>query len=133
MMNLISKIKQTFHRQKLIELQSKVRNWQHEKEIVASYEQMLKEQRELIGTTRKISTTKRLVNFLFLNCTIVEIYALWAMTKMQDLSALSVLISAIIGEVIAFAIYSIKSMRENMKNGIVYDMAMKDKENTPGG
>ena len=39
-------------------------------------------------------------------------------------SPLVALISAVVGEVIAFAIYALKSAKENTKGGIVYETAI---------
>jgi hypothetical protein len=43
-----------------------------------------------------------------------------------DFSPLITLIGAVVGEVIGFAIYSIKAAKENTKGGIVYDTAMRE-------
>lgn len=41
-----------------------------------------------------------------------------------DFSPLTALIGAIVTEVIGYAVYSIKSMKENTKGGITYETAM---------
>lgn len=74
------------------------------------------------------STGKLIAFFLFVNFTIVEIYSMWAMYKLMDLSSLSTLITCVIGEVLTYFIYSLKSAKENMVGGIVYDMALKNVE-----
>ena len=79
---------------------------------------------------KKITTSKLLIGFIFVNCIVVEVYAMWAMYKLADLSALSVLVTSIIGETIAYAIYSVKSMKENSMGGIVYDLAMQSELQT---
>ena len=77
-----------------------------------------------------MSTSKLLTLFLFLNCTTIEIFTGWV-TVMNihnakelmitpDLSPLNIIIGAVIGETIGFAIYSIKAAKENSKGGIVY-------------
>lgn len=86
---------------------------------------------------KKITTTKLLIAFLFLNCTIIEIFTGFVtMSAIKlayttgitpDFSPLVCLIGAIVGEVIGYGIYSLKSLKENQKNGIVYEMAMKSK------
>ena len=75
---------------------------------------------------KKISTSKLLIGFIFINCIVVEISSMWVMYTLADLSALSVLMTAIIGETFAYAVYSIKSTKENTQGGIVYDLALKD-------
>lgn len=41
-----------------------------------------------------------------------------------DFSALQSLITAVVAEVIGFAIYSLKSLKENTEGGIVYQTAI---------
>ena len=50
------------------------------------------------------------------------------------MSALSnvTLIGSVIGEVIGFAIYSLKSAKENSEGGIVYDSIFRNKEDANG-
>jgi cytosine/uracil/thiamine/allantoin permease len=68
----------------------------------------------------KVPTSKKIFYILFINCTILEIYSMWAMIHLNDLSALTTLISSIIGETMSYAIYCLKSYfgkkeEENMK------------------
>lgn len=44
---------------------------------------------------------------------------------MPDFTPLVTLIGAVVSEVIGFAIYALKAMKENSKGGIVYDTAMR--------
>lgn len=60
----------------------------------------------------KFTTTKFLMYFILLNCTVVEIYSMVSMYNLQDLSSLYSLIGAVIGESITFAIYCVKSFKE---------------------
>lgn len=72
--------------------------------------------------------------FLFINCTLIEIFTGYATLKSfelaysigygVDFSPLVALIGAVVGEVIGFAIYAVKSSKENSQGGIVYDIAM---------
>lgn len=78
-------------------------------------------------------TGKLLAVFLFLNFTVVEIYSMWAMYQLGDLSSLSTLITCVIGEVLTYLIYSLKSTRENTSGGIIYDIAMKDRDTGMAG
>lgn len=87
--------------------------------------------RKLLG---KISTSKLLISFLFANCTIIEIFTGWTTIKSfelahelmisPDLTPLVALIGAVVGEVIGYAVYSVKATKENTAGGIVYDQAM---------
>lgn len=91
----------------------------------------------------KLTTTKLLIMFLFINCTIIEIFTGWV-TIMSlllstqtgiaaDFTPLVTLIGSIVGEVIGFAIYALKSTKENTQGGIVYDSAnFKNEENSDG-
>ena len=80
---------------------------------------------------RKMSTGKKLTIFLLVNFTIVEIYTLYIMYFLRDISALSSLITVVIGEVIALMVYQIKSLKENTANtGFMYELKMKDAENS---
>lgn len=90
----------------------------------------------------KPSTTKILMWFLFLNCTVVEVFTGYAtlqsfslareMNIAPDLTPLVTLIGVVVGEVIAFAVYAVKSLKENTKGGIVYESAMLDKTEPKG-
>ena len=87
--------------------------------------------RKLLG---KISTSKLLISFLFANCTIIEIFTGWTTIKSfelahelmisPDLTPLVALIGAVVGEVIGYAVYSVKATKENTVGCIVYDQAM---------
>ncbi len=110
-------------------------NWAIEKEIIIQ-EQDLKEQKKKIKNRgkeqkKRLSMSKRLTLFLFINCTIIQLFTLFITYKsfeigMGDLSALHLLITAVVTEVIAFAIYSIKSLKQNTAGGIVYETALLD-------
>lgn len=83
---------------------------------------------------KKISTTKKLIIFLFANCTIIELYTMIIVFMSlifslktdiaPDFSPLVALIGAIIGEVIGYAVYCLKSAKENSIGGIIYESAM---------
>ena len=57
----------------------------------------------------KMVTHKFFMYFIIINCTVVEIFSMRAMIKFADLSALPVLITAVITESISYAIYCAKS------------------------
>lgn len=89
---------------------------------------------------KKISTSKLLIAFLFVNCTAVEIFTGWAMVKMLsialitglsiDFTPLVALIGAVVGEVFGYAVYSLKAMKENTVGGLVHDTVLKELENS---
>lgn len=73
-------------------------------------------------------TAKIALGYIFLSCTVVQIYSMIAMWHFADLSALYSLIGATVGETISYCAYALKSARENIKGGIVHDMAMKNQK-----
>lgn len=113
-------------------IQRKIKNWKQEKDLLIKEQQMKEEKNEVLKKQekRKLSTTKRLTFFLFVNCTIIEIFTLYVTLKQLnmgmgvDLTPLQMLITTIVGEVIVFAVYSLKSLKENTKGGIIYQTAM---------
>lgn len=105
--------------------------WDQEKKAIKLQQQIQKEKRKLLNPFAKISFSKWLIFFLFLNCTALEIFTAWVTVQtialafatgiVADFTPLVTLIGLVIGEVIGYAIYSLKSMKENTKGGIVYD------------
>ena len=87
---------------------------------------------------KKITTSKLLILFLFINCTIVELFTMFVTIKQfsviltaggsLDFSPLVTLIGAVVGEVIGFAVYAAKSAKENSQGGIVYETVMKEED-----
>lgn len=88
---------------------------------------------------KKIPTTKKLMFFLFTNCTLIELFTGWVTVQniqlardygtILDFTPLVTLIGAIVGEVFSFAVYAVKSAKENSKGGIVYDSALNNNNN----
>ena len=76
----------------------------------------------------KLSFSKMAFIFMIVNCTVIEIYALVVMVIFGDLSSLTTLIAAVVGECVSFISYEYKSMKENSAQGIVYESAMKKLE-----
>ena len=115
--------------------------WAKEKDLIER-KQKIKKEKKALKKNNKISTTKWLILFLFLNCTAVEIFTGWATAQslknslitgqMVDFSPLITLIGAVVGEVMGFGIYAIKSMKENTVGGVVYATALKDGDNAVG-
>jgi len=64
--------------------------------------------------------------FLFISCSAIEIFTMYAIIKGMnmgfgiDFTPLTMLITAVVAEVIGFSVYSLKSMKENTKGGIIY-------------
>lgn len=88
---------------------------------------------------KKIPTTKKLMFFLFANCTLIELFTGWVTVQniqlardygtLLDFTPLVTLIGAIVGEVFSFAVYAAKSAKENSKGGIIYDTALSSNSN----
>lgn len=63
-------------------------------------------------TKKKLTTTKVFMWFIFVNCAIIEMYSMFVMFFLGDLSALTALIGAVIGEAMTFAVYCAKAYNE---------------------
>lgn len=115
--------------------------WEKEKTLLERKEKIKKEKKKF--KNNKITTSKLLILFLFLNCSLIEIFTGWAIAKMLYISSLTgnaidftplvTLIGAVVGEVLGYAIYSLKATKENTSGGVVYDMAIKDFDNNSVG
>lgn len=57
--------------------------------------------------------------YIFINCTVVEIYSMVAMWHLGDLSSLYTLITAVVGETVSFAVYAAKSYNETKQEEII--------------
>lgn len=122
------------------EIERAERMWAIEKPIIERRNQLLDEQNEVKKRKQKLATSKLLILFLFVNCSIIEIFTGWATVRMLNIAAntglidftpLVTLIGAIVSEVFGYAIYALKSAKENTVGGIVYDMAMQNLDNPP--
>lgn len=114
------------HRQKLKKI--------HERGRRAQMRRELKEAREMYAPKKKrLTTAKFALWYIFASCTVVQFYAMAAMWHFGDLSPLISLIGATVGEVISYCAYAAKSAKENTEGGIVYDAALKAKEEPLGG
>lgn len=86
----------------------------------------------------KMTTTKFIIFFLFINCIFVQLFccaATWRSLEVAeitsispDFTALVTLVGSIVTETIAYAIYCLKSVKENCKGGIIYDSIINDSE-----
>lgn len=112
--------------------------WNAEK-VILERKQKLREEKREMRKPKKMSTTKLLVGFLFVNCTIVELFTGWATAQSlkiscmtgnpMDFSPLVTLIGAVVTEVMGFAVYAVKATKENTANGITYMMAQQSLNN----
>lgn len=114
-------------------LNKQLQAWQFKKQLIIQ-QQDLKEQKKQIKNRykeqhKKLSTSKFLMLFLFISCSAIQIFTIILTFKSMslgtvDFSALQSLITAVVAEVIGFAIYSLKSLKENTIGGIVYQTAI---------
>lgn len=114
----------------------KEHRWQREKEVLERKYKLKQEKREFKKQfLPKISTSKLLILFLFINCTIIELFTGFITLKSLDLTTLTManpdftplvaLIGAIVSEVVGYAVYALKSAKENTAGGITYEAAMR--------
>ena len=115
------------------QLKKQLQLWQIEKQIILQ-KQDLQQQKKKIKNRykeerKKLTTSKFLMLFLFLSCSAIEFFTIFLTFKSInmgyiDFSALQSLITAVVAQVIGFAIYALKSTKENTKGGIVYQTAI---------
>ena len=114
----------------------KEHRWQREKEVLERKYKLKQEKREFKKQfLPKISTSKLLILFLFINCTIIELFTGFVTLKNLDLTTLTManpdftplvaLIGAVVSEVVGYAVYALKSAKENTAGGITYETAMR--------
>lgn len=115
------------------------RRWAQEKKLLRRKQKLIDEQAEY-KKKKRVSTSKLLILFLFINCSVIEIFTGWATVRMLDatintslidFTPLIALIGAVVGEVLSYAIYSLKATKENTVGGLVYDKAMQNIDNEP--
>lgn len=135
------------YQKKIEKITREEQNWTNQKKYLNKKIELKKDKELfLLKNKKKISTSKILILFLFINCTAIEIFTGWVTIKSFsyslmtgnaiDFSPLVTLIGAVVGEVIGFAIYSLKSTKENTAGGVVYDSIFRDKDsinNDPQG
>ena len=124
--------------QKITKVNQQLEQWEKEKEYLQK-KKKLKENKKSFKTKIKLSTSKIVLFFLLLNCSAIEIFTgivtiinLKTAKELMiapDLTPLITLISAVVGETIGFAIYSIKAAKQNCRGGIVYQQAMFEANN----
>lgn len=114
----------------------KEHRWQREKEVLERKYKLKQEKREFKKQfLPKISTSKLLIFFLFINCTIIELFTGFVTLKSLDLTTLTManpdftplvaLIGAVVSEVVGYAVYALKSAKENTAGGITYETAIR--------
>ena len=65
------------------------------------------------------TTTKIIMAFLLVNCSIIEVYSMIVMWKLENLDALYSFITAVVTESISFAVYAAKSYNETKQEEII--------------
>ena len=122
---------------KKIQITEKQKHWEKEKPLIIIEQDLKKDKKETKNRYKiqkqHLTTTKFLMFFLFTSCSIIQIFTLIVtimsmIAGVYDFTALQMLITAVVGEVIAFAVYSIKSLKQNTKGGIIYETAMWNKK-----
>lgn len=123
-------------------LQKRIKQWKQQKQLLIRKQDLeedikqTKNRKKPPKAQRKnLTTSKFLMLFLFISCSAIEIFTMYAIIKGMnmgfgiDFTPLTMLITAVVAEVIGFSVYSLKSMKENTKGGIVYQTAMFNQEN----
>ena len=111
-LSLLHKINSKYDKKKKKELlKLEERKRQYELKVISG---LYKDKKE----KKRRTTTKSLMAFILINCSIVEIYSMVIMFVLHDISALYSLIGAVVGESISFAIYCTKSYKENKEEAI---------------
>lgn len=123
--------------QKIEKINQQLEQWEKKKEYLQK-KKKLKESKKSFKS-KKLSTSKIVMFFLLLNCSAIEIFTgiitiinlniARELMMPPDLTPLITLISAVVGETIGFAIYSIKAAKQNCRGGIVYQQAMFEANN----
>lgn len=117
--------------------------WEKNKPLLKRKAKIEKDKQRIeskINNKNKLTTTKLIILFLFINCTIIELFTGWTTIQSihvafqtgysPDFSPLTTLIGTVVGEVIGFAIYAAKSTKENCENGITYMKAKHELQQT---
>ena len=100
------------------------KEWSLEKQILAQKQKIKRERARLVCKEKQLTTTKKLVNYLFCCATGIQLFTGYLMVVQLkllkqgvimslDTSPLISLIGAVVGEVMIFAVYAVKSFKEN--------------------
>lgn len=115
------------------QLKKQLKYWQIEKQIILQKQDLEQEKKKIKNRYKKqrkeLTTSKFLMLFLFISCSAIQFFTIMLTFKSinlgyVDFSALQSLIIAVVAQVIGFAIYSLKSLKENTVGGIVYQTAI---------
>lgn len=122
------------------EAQQQLANWKRER-VILNAEHWIKKDKlnfEEKEPKKRLSTSKILIAFLFINFTVLELFILgvtiasfslaFATGMPVDFSPLLMLGGAILGETISYLIYTVKSAKENSEGGLVYLKAQQEFE-----
>lgn len=122
-----------------IDFQEKL--WLQSKPIKIRENKIEQEKKEINNEKKKIklpSWGKLLLIFLFINFTALELFIgyvtmqsfslAFAVGVMPDFTPLVTLIGLVAGETISYGVYCAKSKAENTQNGIVYELAMLNRQ-----
>ena len=114
-------------------LNRQLQQWQLEKQLILQQQDLQEDIKQTKNRykeqRKKLSTSKFLMLFLFISCTAIQFFTIFLTFKSLnmgyvDFSALQSLITAVVAEVVGFAVYALKSTKENTKGGIVYQTAI---------
>lgn len=112
--------------------QAEIKNqlWEEERPLIEQKNRIKQERKELRKKYKKLSYSKFLLIFLFINFTLLELFIAWvtiycfSFGGQPDFTPLVTLIGAVAGETISYWIYAAKSKAENTEGGIVYQSMM---------
>ena len=119
-------------------LAQQLKYWQLEKQLILQKqdlkEDIKKTKNRYKEQRKKLSTSKFLMLFLFISCSAIEFFTIFLTFKGMsigyiDFSALQTLIGAVVAQVIGFAVYALKSVKQNTAGGIVYETALIQAQN----
>lgn len=112
--------------------------WEAKKPYIQINNDIKQQEKDMKEAALRVSWSKLLLIFLFINFTILEFFIGWVTIKCltlaialgtaPDFTPLVTLVGAVMGQTISYGIYAAKSKAENTKNGLVYDLAMLEKQ-----
>ena len=111
-------------------------NYDIEKKIAEEYARIRKEKAEISALRhqydkpkKELTMGKKLTIFALADCIVIQLFSMFAMIYMHDISAIYSLIAivgSIFAEVFSLISYNHKSMRENTEGGINYQDMMNE-------
>lgn len=108
------------NKKKALSLMTKYENM-YRKELIRLEKRILKNKIKEVEKTfsirpnsrrEKFTTTKIIIYIILCNCIMVEIYSMWAMYVLKDLTPLYSLIGSVISQSLSFGIYCLKSFKD---------------------